>query len=112
MGYTNGPQAVSTPKIIRHPAPISARLNTRVELECSAEGAAVYDWYKDGKLVKPTNQNGKLVIDNVSLSNRGQYHCVAISNQGGKAESQQAKLTVGKCTQLSVYHPSFSRLGT
>ena len=87
---------VSTPKILRHPAPLTtAHLHNKVELECSAEGAAVYDWYKDGKFLKSTGAKGKLVIEKAAPTDSGIYHYVAISNKGGKATSQKARLNIG-----------------
>ena len=89
---------VSTPKILRHPAPvITTHVHNEVKLECSAEGAAVYDWHKDGKFLKSTGAKGKLVIEKAALSDSGMYHCVAISSKGGKATSNKTKLTVGMC---------------
>jgi hypothetical protein len=88
---------VSTPKILRHPAPvITAHVHNKVELECSAKGAAVYDWYKDGKLLRSTGAQGKLIIEKAVPTDAGTYQCVAISSKGGKATSNNAKLNVGK----------------
>ena len=95
VGDETGSVPVSTPKIIRHPISTTAHLSSKVELECSAEGAAVYDWFKNNKFLRSTRTSGKFVIDNVTLSNSGTYHCVAISNSGGKSTSQKAKVTVG-----------------
>ena len=98
VGDQPASQQVFTPKILRHPAPvITAHLHNKVELECSAEGAAVYDWYKDGKLLKSTGPQGKLVIEKAAPTDTGTYHCIAISSKGGKATSNDAKLTVGMC---------------
>ena len=89
---------VSIPTILCHPAPvITAHLHNKVELECLAEGAAVYDWYKDGKLLKSTGAQGNLVIEKAAPTDTGTYQCIAISSKGGKATSNNAKLTVGMC---------------
>lgn len=96
VGDQPDPPQISTPKILRHPAPvITAPLHNKVELECSAEGAAVYDWYKDGELLKSTGPQGKLVIEKAAPTDAGTYHCIAISSKGGKTTSNNAKLTVG-----------------
>ena len=88
---------MSTPKITRHPVPVTTHVHNKVELECSAEGAAIYDWHKDGKFLKSTGAKGKLMIEKAAPSDSGMYQCVAISSKGGKATSQKAKLTVGMC---------------
>ena len=95
VGGETDSQKVSTPKIIRHPSPITAALSIRAELTCEAEGAAVYDWFKNGTLLRSTGASGKFVIEKTAASDAGVYHCMAISSKGGKAESQTAKLTVG-----------------
>ena len=95
MGDDHDPQKVSTPKILRHPSSTTTALNSRVELTCEAERAAVYDWYKNGVYLKSTGAIGKLVFEKANCSNSGMYHCVAIGGNGGRASSQSAKLTVG-----------------
>jgi hypothetical protein len=86
---------VSTPKILRHPAPeITTHIHNKVELECLAEGAAVYDWYKDGNFLKSTGA-GKLVIEKAAPTDAGMYQCIAVSSKEGKATSNNTKLTVG-----------------
>lgn len=88
-------QQDSTPKILRHPSPITAKLNSRAELTCEAEGAAVYDWFKNGTFLRSTGASGRFVIEKTAVSDSGVYYCVAISSKGEKAHSQEAKLTVG-----------------
>ena len=98
VGDQPDPPQVSTPRILRHPDPvITAHLHNKVELECLAEGAAVYDWYKNGELLKSTGAQGKLVIEKAAPTDAGTYHCIAISSKGGKTTSNDAKLTVGMC---------------
>lgn len=94
--------SVSTPKIIRHPSSISVDLNQKVELECVAEGAAVYDWYRNGKLLNTMDSSGKFVIEKAAPSDSGMYHCVATSREGGKADSKKAKVTVGMFIIISI----------
>ena len=93
-GVANFPR-VSTPTITRHPSPITTSLDGRFELECSADGAAAYDWYKDGKLYKTSRPYGKLVFDRALPSDAGTYYCEAIGSSAGKTKSQSAKVTVG-----------------
>ena len=98
VGDQPDPPQISTPKILRHPAPVvTAHLHDKVELECSAEGAAIYDWYKDGKFVKSTGPQEKLVIEKAAPTDAGTYHCIAISSKGGKTTSSNAQVTVGMC---------------
>ena len=87
---------VSTPQIIHHPASvITTHFHNKVELECSAEGAAFYDWHKDGKFLKSTGAKGKLVIEKAAPSDSGMYQCMAVSSTEGRATSNKAKLIVG-----------------
>lgn len=95
VGNVIDPQQVSTPKILRHPSPITATLNSRAEFTCEAEGATVYDWFKNDTLLKSTGPSGRFVIEKTAMSDAGMYYCMAISSKGGKACSQKAKLTVG-----------------
>lgn len=98
MGDRSDAKLVSTPKIIRHPSPVTVQLNSKAELECVADGAAVYDWYKDDKFLKSTGRaNGRLVFDKAAVSDAGTYYCVAVGDKGGKTTSKTAKFTVGMC---------------
>jgi ribosomal protein L2 len=102
---------ISTPKIRRHPAPVTTYVHNKIELECSAEGAAVYDWYKDGKLLRSTGAQGKLVIEKATPTDAGKYQCIAISSKGGKTTSNDAKVTVGMCSNGKVVKDSKSEWG-
>ena len=103
VGCTVEALTILIPEIILHPAPTTARLNNTVELECLANGAVVFDWYKDDKLFRPTNcTGGNLIIEKVTLKDEGMYHCMAISGHGGKTSSQKAKLTVGTCVNKTA----------
>ena len=95
MGDHRHSAPVSTPKIIRHPSPVSTELNKKIELECVAEGAAVYDWYRNEVLLNAMGSSGMLVIEKAAPSDSGVYHCVATSREGGKAASLKAEVTVG-----------------
>ena len=104
MGYRIEALTISTPEIVRHPTPTTARLNTTAELECSANGAVVFDWYKDDKPFRQINRtDGKLIIEKVTLKDGGMYHCVAIGGHGRKTTSQKAKLTVGTCVETPLF---------
>ena len=96
-------QLVPIPKIICHPSATTAHVKDKVELECIAEGASVYEWYKDGKLLKSNGESGKLTLQDVTPSDSGMYHCVVISSKGGKVTSQKAKLMIGNTNQLYYY---------
>ena len=75
-------------------------MKDKVELECIAEGAAVYNWYKDDKQLKSTGASGKLTLEDVTQSDSGMYHCVAISNKGEGSTSQKARLSIGVLIQF------------
>jgi hypothetical protein len=77
-------------------------LHSKVELKCSAKGAVTYEWYKNGKLLKSIRAKGKLVIEKAAPTDAGTYQCVAISNKGGKATSNKAKLIVGMCIYREI----------
>ena len=102
VGNETDSQQVSTPKIVCHPSPITTTLNSRAELTCEAEGAAIYAWFKNDALLQSTGPSGRFVIEKTAASDSGVYHCVAISSKGGMARSQAATLTVGMYVMLCV----------
>ena len=65
----------------------------------------MYDWYRNDKLLNAVGTSGKLVIEKAAPSDSGTYHCVAISREGGKATSQNAKVAVGtfNCSTLCCF---------
>jgi len=82
------------PLIVRQPSPLTVDVGHRAVLECRAEGAVVFDWYKDGKPFRKGARDGRLVFEKVRLEDGGEYQC-AVVNDRAEVKSSIAKLTVG-----------------
>jgi len=81
------------PLIVRQPSPLTVDVGHRAVLECRAEGAVVFDWYKDGKPFRKGARDGRLVFEKVRLEDGGEYQC-AVVNDRAEVKSSIAKLTV------------------
>ena len=67
------------------PKELIAQLFGRANLTCEAEGFPVpfITWYKDGKEMNVSERSGNhLLFDQISLSDRGFYHCLANNSKG------------------------------
>lgn len=70
------------PAIVNPPQNTTAALYSTVTLSCNATGTPTprITWYKDGIPVSDDQSNpNEFIIDELSLSNRGFYHCQATS---------------------------------
>ena len=72
-------------------------------MECEADNAELYEWYRNNNRVTDKPGGCQLELDPVSIEDAGEYECRAI-NEGGSTHSKPAKLTVGRST---VYIHSF-----
>lgn len=82
------------PRITLHPSPLTAPPGIREKLECWAERAVCYDWYRNGKPVSTEKQNGVLWFESLSDKDNGKYYCEAV-NDHGRAESRVVQVAVG-----------------
>lgn len=70
-------------------------------LECKAEGAVCYDWYKNSQPYKEGLRDGVLILESCTVKDSGEYYCV-VSNDGGRAQSKTAKMTVGELDKIII----------
>ena len=79
---------VTIPPIITEPPQTTAtRLYSSASLTCRATGSPTPSilWYKDNRLIINTNPDSSvLLFTEMSLSDRGFYHCVAVNVIDGK----------------------------
>ena len=66
------------PKIIEFRQPVNTQLYSSVNFTCKAIGspAPSIHWYKDNKLINSTDPS-LLMFNDLSLNDRGVYHCEA-----------------------------------
>lgn len=81
------------PKIVEQPESSEVFVGNSVTFSVKATGGGLsYQWYKDDNLIENSNSNS-LTINNVSLSNAGNYYCI-VSNSAGLVKSNEAVLKV------------------
>ena len=84
------------PTITKHPSDTTADLYGEVELSCVATGnpQPIIHWFKDGKRIFTSDADPPmLLIEEMSLNNRGLYHCEA-TNAAGKDVSMGSVLNL------------------
>lgn len=75
------------PVITEPPQTTTSKLYTSTRLTCRATGSPTPSilWYKDNRLIPNTNPDSSvLLFDELLLSDRGFYHCVAVNIIDGK----------------------------
>ena len=75
------------PVITEPPRTTTEKLYSSTSLTCRATGSPTPSilWYKDNRLIPNTNPDSSVLFFNeLSLSDRGFYHCVAVNVIDGK----------------------------
>ena len=84
------------PVIYMNPHISSPLLLATINVTCEVIGSPepIISWYKDGQLLR--GRTGKtLVIEEVSLQDRGSYHCEAVnSNSDGERNAKASQDTI------------------
>ena len=85
-------QCEMAPNITTQPQSVSASMNSPVTLVCQVTGCpgSQITWYKDNVVV---SSGPKLVIPELTLSDRGFYRCTAV-NEYGYASSSEARVSI------------------
>lgn len=74
---------------------VIAKLFSKANLSCSAEGfpSPVIYWFKNDQPVPDSTNRNYLIFNEVALTDRGYYHCMA-SNSEGTVESKKALVNI------------------
>ena len=87
------------PELIEVPEPVFVPLFGQANMSCVATGSPqpTLQWYKDGSLLDGVT-NSLLIFEEVTLDNRGFYHCSA-ANDEGMVTSAPAVLSIRNVRQ-------------
>ena len=66
-----------------------------MKLECEAELAVCYDWYKNRELIKSQAPTGVLLIESFSADDAGDYMCEVVNDHGRK-QSKTVRVQLGE----------------
>ena len=83
-----------SPLITLHPASVKAAQGNQVKLECRAERAVCYDWYRNDKIIRSEARQGMLVLATFSAADVGEYFCVVV-NDHGRVRSRVVTVELG-----------------
>ena len=92
--------SVDPPQVTLHPSSVTAGPGGRAKLECRAERAVCYDWFRNGELFKTEQKDGVLVLESLSANDVGEYYCEAVNDHGRK-KSRSAKIAMGTSTNFT-----------
>ncbi len=102
MGSTT-PTPSHFPRVILHPSPVTAAAGERVTLECRADKAVCYDWYRNNELIKSQVPTGILTIESFSTADVGAYVCEVV-NDHGREKSKTVRVELGGCLYTCTYN--------
>lgn len=97
----------ATPTITVQPVSVNSCPNNNVNFSTTVTGTGIsYQWFKNNVLISGATA-ATLNLNNVSLADNGNYHCV-ITNQCGYVLTQFAKLTIVSkpASNITVFGPS------
>lgn len=84
------------PTFFIQPMDVTVKTNSGTQLHCMSNGAVSYTWEKQNGVI-PSDAEGvnsnTLTLFGITLSDGGQYRCVAI-NEHGRSYSDYATVTV------------------